>query len=107
MAILHVRGVPDELYERIRKRARTANRSISAEVLWLLERALSGPRTLTLAEAVEEVRHQRERLTLPPGAPDSVELLREGREERLRQLAPDLVNSPNPREIPGASRARG
>jgi plasmid stability protein len=39
MSILHVRNVPDELYERIRQRARAQNRSISAEVIVLLDRA--------------------------------------------------------------------
>ena len=41
MAILHVRNVPDELYERIRHKAQAQNRSISAEVIVLLQRALA------------------------------------------------------------------
>ena len=40
VSILHVRNVPDELYERIRRRAQVQNRSISAEVIVLLNRAL-------------------------------------------------------------------
>ncbi len=39
MAILHVRGVPDELHEVLRKRAAAHHRSLSAEVIALLERA--------------------------------------------------------------------
>ena len=39
MPTLHVRNVPDELYERIRRRARAQNRSISAKVIALLDRA--------------------------------------------------------------------
>jgi len=39
MAILHVRGVPDELHELLRKRAAAHHRSLSAEVIALLDRA--------------------------------------------------------------------
>ncbi len=39
MAILHVRGVPDELHELLRKRAAAHHRSLSAEVVALLDRA--------------------------------------------------------------------
>lgn len=39
MAILHVRGVPDELHELLRKRAAAHHRSLSAEVIGLLQRA--------------------------------------------------------------------
>ena len=39
MAILHVRGVPDELHELLRKRAAAHQRSLSAEVIALLDRA--------------------------------------------------------------------
>jgi plasmid stability protein len=41
MAILHVRNVPDELYENIRRQAQAHSRSISAEVIVLLQRALA------------------------------------------------------------------
>lgn len=37
MATLHVRNVPEELYERLRQRAEAENRSLSAEVIHLLE----------------------------------------------------------------------
>lgn len=39
MAILHVRGVPDELHELLRTRAAAHHRSLSAEVIALLQRA--------------------------------------------------------------------
>jgi hypothetical protein len=41
MAILHVRGVPDDLYAHIREKAQAERRSISGEVILLLERALA------------------------------------------------------------------
>ena len=83
MAILHVRNVPDELYERIKKRARSTRRSLSAEVLALLERGLDGdkresaPRQTSMAEILEEMR--RERSTRAWDGVDSVELIREDR----------------------------
>jgi plasmid stability protein len=43
MAILHIRSVPDDLYARLRARAQTERRSLSAEVLLLLERAVMLP----------------------------------------------------------------
>jgi plasmid stability protein len=42
MPILHVRNVPDELYSRLKQQAQAKNRSISAEVILLLDRALAG-----------------------------------------------------------------
>lgn len=41
MPILHVRNVPDELYNRIKTQAQAQNRSMSAEVIMLLDRALT------------------------------------------------------------------
>ena len=37
MATLHVEGVPDDLYEALRARARTHRRSIAAETVSILE----------------------------------------------------------------------
>ena len=41
MANLHVRNIPGELYERLRKHARKGNRTISATVLAAVERELA------------------------------------------------------------------
>ena len=81
MAILHVRNVPDDLMERIRQRARENRRSLSAEVVTILERGIEYNRR-SVAETLE--RMERRRLSRPriEGVPDSVQLLREGREER-------------------------
>ena len=43
MATLHVRGVPDDLYEALRTRAERNGRSIAAEALSILEPALLAP----------------------------------------------------------------
>lgn len=41
MPILHVHNVPDELYSPIKPQAQAKNRSISTEVIMLLDRALT------------------------------------------------------------------
>jgi plasmid stability protein len=78
MATLHVRSVPEDLYERIQRLAQSRSRSLSAEVITLLYQALEEeenrkPQGKLLADI------RRRRFTLPTGAPDSVELLREDR----------------------------
>ena len=77
MSVIHVRNVPEELYERIRQQAQAQNRSISAEVITLLELALatSAPSQAELLESIRRRRNYRP----PQGAPDSVRLLHEDR----------------------------
>mgnify|MGYP005846407979 CR=1 FL=1 len=77
MVTLHVRNVPGELMEQVREWARTQNRSISAEVVVLLERGLS-ERPMSVAEALADIRRMRFRP--PAGAPTRLELLREDKE---------------------------
>jgi len=84
MATLYVREVPEDLYAALRERAEQEGRSISAEAVSLLKRALDDDaeerraREAHLA-ALEYFRQARETTKLPPGFPDSVELLREDR----------------------------
>jgi plasmid stability protein len=85
MAVLHVRDVPDRLYRRIQRMAESQGRSLSAQVIALLEEA----------ERQEEAR-RRQAAALeaifqgawapPPGSPDSVELVHAVRDERAAQL---------------------
>jgi plasmid stability protein len=77
MSILHVRNVPPELYERIRRQAQAQNRSISAEVITLLERSLSTSAT-SQADLLESIRRRRKSYP-PQGAPESIHLLHEDR----------------------------
>jgi plasmid stability protein len=79
MPILHVRNVPDALYDRIRQQAAANNRSISAEVVTLLQRAVNAPER-TQAEILEEIRRNRSFSPAVVGAPDSTTMLREDRE---------------------------
>ena len=78
MTILHVRNVPETLYERLRRRAETQRRSLSAEVITLLTRALDEEgqaSEVTLAA----IRSRRCFDPAAAGAPDSAKTLREDR----------------------------
>ena len=79
MPILHVRNVPEELYERIQQRAHQEKRSISAEVIRLLEYGLRETER-SQAEIIDAVRRRRFFRPADVGAPDSLTLLREDRE---------------------------
>jgi plasmid stability protein len=50
MATLNVKNLPDELYEKLRERARRQRRSVAQEVTQLLEDALKVPEMLSLME---------------------------------------------------------
>jgi plasmid stability protein len=78
MPILHVRNVPDDLYEHIRRQAQEQNRSLSAQVLYLLERAvLESPQAQR--QVLENIRRRRSNASMRSGAPDSLSLLRQDR----------------------------
>jgi plasmid stability protein len=78
MATLHVRSVPEDLYERLQKLAQTQNRSLSAQVITMLYQALQEEETRKRqSKLLADIR--RRRFVLPASAPDSVELLREDR----------------------------
>ena len=78
MSTLHVRNVPDELYEQIQQRARAQGRSISAEVISLLQYAMLRSER-TQAETLADIRRRRSYRPADVGAPESVVLLREDR----------------------------
>ena len=50
MSILNIKNFPDELYERLRERARQDRRSISQEVIQLLAEALAAERPRSVLE---------------------------------------------------------
>jgi plasmid stability protein len=79
MATLHVRSVPEDLYNQLRELARRSNRSLSAEVVTLLAEAVTAQETAShQAQLLDQIR--RRRFRPPTDAPDSTELLREDRE---------------------------
>lgn len=79
MPTLHVRNVPESLYARLRQRAQKRNRSLSAEVVTLLDFAIeeSGD---TQTQLLDSIRRRRFFNPAAAGAPDSATLLREDRE---------------------------
>ncbi len=79
MPTLHVRNVPESIYENLRRRAQEQNRSLSAEVIVLLDYALAETQN-NQAELLEGIRRRRFFQTERVGAPDSTKLLRQDRE---------------------------
>lgn len=79
MATLHVRNIPDRLYERIRERAEASSRSLSAEVVILLGRALEDKGS-SVGELLTEISRRRRFRPAAVGLPDSTTLLREDRD---------------------------
>jgi plasmid stability protein len=78
MAILHVRGVPDELYEQLRRLAQHRQRSLAAEVINLLTQAVEAEnRRQEQASILDSIRRRR---FVPPTNLDSLTLLREDRD---------------------------
>jgi plasmid stability protein len=79
MPVLHVRNVPQDLHTRLKERAETRQRSLSAEVITLLEWAIEEvDRASELS--LESIRRRRSFEPASIGAPDSIALLREDRE---------------------------
>jgi plasmid stability protein len=77
MTTLHVRSVPEELYEQLRQLAQAQQRSLSAQVITLLERAVAEEsQRERQAELLASIRRRRYK---PSGAIDSTVLLREDR----------------------------
>ena len=53
---LSIKNVPEELAERLRKRAAVSHRSLQGELMAILEEAVSEKRRMTIMEAMERVR---------------------------------------------------
>ncbi len=50
MAILNIKNLPDDLYDALRRRAKAERRSVSQEVLRILEREMGRPRKHKISE---------------------------------------------------------
>lgn len=79
MPTLHVRNIPEPLYDRLRQRAQERNRSISAEVVVLLDFALEESEE-TQSHLLDSIQRRRFFDPAAAGAPDSTTLLREDRD---------------------------
>lgn len=81
---LHIRNVPQKVYDALRRRADEAGRSLNAEVIETLEGAVAddvdGEALMARLDAL-----RREWLA-PPDAPKPEEIIRRDREERARHL---------------------
>jgi len=81
MPILHVRNVPDDLYTRIQRLANAKNRSMSAQVIRLLDQAVQTEEARqSQVRILAGIRRRRASHPRKPSTPDSVTLLREDRE---------------------------
>lgn len=80
MPTLYVRDVPSELYERLRREAAAARRSLGAETIELLRRSLSPSHGVSLEQLLQGADRIRAQHSLPPGSPTAAELIREDRE---------------------------
>ncbi len=79
MPTLHVRSVPEDLYQRLQEMAVEENRSLSAQVVTLLYEALEQEtRRRRQAAALRSIR--RRRFVPPPEMSDSAEMLRKDRD---------------------------
>lgn len=79
MATLQIDNVPSQLVEYVRLLDPAKRRMLEEEVVFLLQKSLTGPQRREQARlALDNLK--RNRITRPAGSPDSVELLREDRE---------------------------
>ncbi len=50
MATLNIKNLPDDLYQRLKQRARRQHRSVAQEVTHILSQAVAEPETLSILE---------------------------------------------------------
>jgi plasmid stability protein len=77
MATLHVRNVPDDVYEALRARAKSEGRSINAAAITILRDALS---PVDAEAMIEDLRRFRTQTKLPRGALAPEEIIRRDRD---------------------------
>ncbi len=78
MNTLHVRSIPEDLYQRLQRLAQKRNRSLSAQVVVMLEQALEEEeRQKEQVQALSTIR--RRRFTPSAQSPSSLDMLREDR----------------------------
>lgn len=79
MNTLHLRNIPDDLYQRIQLMAKAKKRSLSVQVITLLSQAIELEEHRTKqAKTLNSI--QRRRFKAPKNTPSSLDLLREDRE---------------------------
>jgi len=79
MPTLYVREIPEQVYQTAQRIAQEQGRSLSAYVITVLEQAIEDEKVRQKrSQALARIR--RRRRPLPPGAPDSVEIIRRMRD---------------------------
>lgn len=84
MATLHLRNVPDELHERLRGVAKRERRSVNAEAVDLLVKALDQEERAPVAELLLKAKEIRTGTPTRRGRSSSLQALHTGRRERER-----------------------
>ena len=78
MSTLHIRSVPDELYQYIQSLAQKSNRSLTAQVITMLKQAAEEEKRRELQkQTLYSIKSRR--FQVAEDAPTSLELLREDR----------------------------
>lgn len=81
MATLYVRNFPDDRYERVKALAAEHHRSLAAEMVVLVDKALEPePNIAQQLEGLRLIGERRRNFKLPLGAQDTLSMLREDRE---------------------------
>ena len=80
MATLHVRNVPDDVYEALRKRAELEGRSISAATIAILRRSL--PAAFDPEAFLAQIEADKKRWSWPEDGPAPEEIIRRDRDSR-------------------------
>ena len=75
MPTLHVREVPDKLYEALREKAKAEKRSISAETISILRKDLERP-FVSAEDLLRSIKEGRKRYRPGKGAPTADALIR-------------------------------
>jgi len=79
MATLYVRNVPENVYARLRERARRNGRSVNAEALEVLAEAADQETETPITDRLEQIA---KKIKLGPGDPMPEDLIREARDSR-------------------------
>jgi plasmid stability protein len=80
MPTLYVRNFPEDLLRRVKELANQRQRSLSAEVVTLIDKALqTEPLRERRAQVLADIAKHRRSFRTPAGAADSLTLLREDR----------------------------
>jgi plasmid stability protein len=73
MANVTVKNIPDDLYDRLKKRAEENRRSLNGEIIHTLEQVVREPRAGCHRPSLDEIRALGARISAPPLTEDFLE----------------------------------